>query len=55
LEFKELFYRDGKRWNFSIDFTRWVFGIEWHRKMGWIELNLGCFTLTFWWKNGNIL
>jgi hypothetical protein len=50
LDFKEWFYQSGNRWEFSIDLTRWLLGVEWYREWGWVEINLAIFKLTVWWK-----
>lgn len=50
MDLKEQYYREGKSWDFSFDYTRWLFGIEWYKKIGWLEINLGCFALTIWWR-----
>jgi hypothetical protein len=53
MQFKELYYYSSKRWDFSIDPTRWVFGIEWYKKLGWVEISIPVFTVTIWWKKNN--
>jgi hypothetical protein len=37
------------RLEFDIDFTRWVLGFEWFRKMKWIEISILCVQISFNW------